>query len=261
MSKIGDRLQRLHRTSKPIGFGFGTTAAQPRRMLLFVYVNSDLEEEMVRALLQRADGMVLGHHELCNGSSGCRALSGCDDTPIGLWVGPEAGAVDDDSQIPLDFLMCDLDGPADALARKDRGCLVVVDSDLEASRLRAVAELGVDAVVVRADSLDLSRVSAIVACRRVHSVSGKPVVLQVNGVVETGQIVALWSAGVDALMVNADSGVEMIAAIHDTMCSACYDARRVEGSSVVAIGSSIRSFHTDPAHEDDEGEGDDDYDE
>ncbi len=261
MSKIGDRLQRLHKASKPIGFGFGAAVASPRRMLLVVCLNSDLNDDQLQAVLQPADAVVLAVDATLDDSAVRRALSQRDDTPVGVWAGHGEAPSGSLETVPLDFFVCGVDGPVDVVAQKEKGCLVVVEAGLEASRLRAIAELGIDAVVMKANSLDLTRISAVVECRRIHSVSGKPVVLQIDGAIETRQIVALSRAGVDALMVNSDVGAEAIAAVFETMSSAPYESRLAEGGSFVAIGSRMNTFDAGEVHEDDEGDGDEDGDE
>ncbi len=260
MSRIGEQLRTLHKASKPIGFGFGATVS-PRRMLLLVRVAETADEDALSVALSVADaGVIVSGVE--GGTFLQEVASKCGGIPLGAWVPSGEGLPSDGAASPLDFFVCDLEGPSDAITQKDRGCLVEVDAGLDTSRLRAVAELGIDALIVKSGSLDLGRLSSLVEFRRVHTMSGKPIVLQIGGRIERMQIVALWRAGVDALVIDSAVGADVLTSIRDTVNSAPFEMRRSETGTYVSIGTQIGALGGSDIREDDEdGDGEDDDDE
>jgi len=259
VSRIGEQFRTLHKASKPIGFGFGAEVS-PRRMLLLVRVAETTAVDVLDVALSVANaGVIVSGAE--EGTFLQQVLSKCGGIPIGAWVPPGEGLPSEGAASPLDFFVCDLDGPSDAITRRDRGCLVEVDAGLDTSRLRAVGELGIDALIVKSGSLDLGRLSSLVEFRRVHSMSGKPIVLQIGGMIERMQVVALWRAGVDALVIDSAVGAEVLASIRDTVNSAPFEMRRLETGTYVSIGTQIGALGESGIREDDEGEDGEDDDE
>jgi hypothetical protein len=255
LSRIGEKLQRLRKPGASMGFGFSTAPAERRRMLLFVRFGVQADTGESGSSLDHADVAVVGAAEGDCSAFVELAAQRCPSAPVGCWVDPGASLPDIAKPDCCDFFVCDAEGPVQVLERKDIGCLVRVDSGIESSRLRATAELGIDGVVLTADSLDLSRLSSLVECRRVHMVSGKPVVLQVGGLLESPLIALLWRSGVDALLVDSSVGVKVLAALSAAMDSAPYEARAGGGGSSAVIGAHIGALGVAEVHEEGDGGG------
>lgn len=256
MSKIGQRLQRLHKTSKPIGFGFAATVNSPRRMLLIVCLGGEGASEQVEEVSALADAIVSAWEPAAGESAGALQLDGI---PVGVWVTPGQSLSGIASDAAVDFVIVDLTGPSALVSHEKLGRLVLVDADLEASRLRAVADLGMDALVLRASEVDPTRLSSLVDCRRAHSITGKPVVLLLDGVVTGEEVGSLWRAGVDALMIDVGRGAEVLRATHEAISGACYEARGTDGGAVVSIGGMSMVEDSGPEKDDEGDDEDDDY--
>lgn len=254
MSKIGERLQRLHKTSNPIGFGFAAAVASPRRMLLIVCVGGEGAGGQVQEVSALADAIVTAGEPIRDDSGGVLQFGGI---PLGVWLVPGQALSGIASDAEVDFVISDLNGPSALVSHDKLGRLVVVDADLEASRLRAIADLGVDALVLRASEVNPGQFSSIVDCRRAHSITGKPLVCLLDGVITSEEVTSLWRAGVDALMIDADRGAEELRATHEAICGACYEARRTDAGPVVSIGR-MSTSEDSGREEDDEGDGEDD---
>ena len=144
MSKIGEQLQRLRKPVASMGFGF-VPASAPRRQMLLVVRFDSLPGEQDAAALDRADFVVVpGASDSGVPQPASKARPG--SIPVGLWVEQAPVLPVESTQTCYDFLVCDLDGPSDAVARKDRGLLMRVGTGIESSLLRAIGESGVDAV-------------------------------------------------------------------------------------------------------------------
>lgn len=260
MSRIGERIQRLHKPVASLGFGFVPTSAPRRQMLLVVRYDGRSGEQDMSAALGSADAVVV-----MPGAPDCDALrQGANvqpgSMPLGVWVEQAPVLPVEATESCYDFLVCDFNGPGEAVSRKNRGLLIRVESDVEASRLRAVGELGVDAVVLDAKTLDLSRLSSVVECRRLRSASGKPVILHIDRLPQAGQLVVLWQAGVDGLLVDSTVGADVLAAIRTTINSAVFEPRPGSGGPDAAIGAYVGALSQPEADEEGGGDGDDDDD-
>ena len=252
MSKIGEQLQRLHKPSGPIGFGFARTAPARPRMLILVTIDGSLPEATAGAMAECADAIASDPEAVALREALARLQSA---KPLGVRVQPAAKAEDIEGHA-CDFVMCDFDSPSELVSLKDKGTLLHLMADLEPMRLRAIGELGVEAVILPGTGLDLKRLAAVIECRRVRSACGRPVLLQIDHVIEPAIMVALWHAGVDGLMVDSALGLDNLKALREAVDGAPFEARPTNGGTV-AIGTRLGGG---PAAEAEEG-GDDDDDE
>ena len=260
MSKIGDLLKRQHRPLASLGFGLPGGTAPRRRMLVIVRCDAPVDESCLGAIRIVADAVVL--------VPGTPGVSVIDDAAkpdglqvaVGVWT---AGGRDVPSEVgseKCDFVVCSMDGPVGAVLREDRGRIVAVPGDLEASRGRALAELGFDAVLVSADDVDVTRVSALVECRRIHSVTGRPVVLDVRANLAEDALAALWQVGVDALMVDLSRGCEMLRSLRSAVDRAPFASRSGPGGGAAVIGAYVGAMSQSTVHDDDEDDGEEEPD-
>ncbi len=183
-----------------------------------------------------------------------------------MWLDVGAGMPAGSGAAGWDFVVCGPDGPVDVLAWKDTACIVRVTAGMEGSRLRAIADLGADAVVLSSEGLDLDRIFAVVECRRVRLMSGRPVLLQVVSSLTPLQVAVLWRAGVDAIIVDAAGDCEPLAAARAAAEGAPYDLRSSEGKGSATIGAhlahpeeaSVEEKEGDDGEEEEEEEAGDD---
>ena len=255
MSKIGEQLQRLHKPVASMGFGFVHASAPRRQMLLVVRFDSLPADEDVAAL-GSADIVVVPAPSVV-GAPGAESKARPGDVPVGAWVEQTGVLPVEATQSCYDFLVCDLNGPTDAVANKSRGLLIRVETGMESSLLRAIGESGVDAVVLDARALDLGRLSSVVECRRVRLTCGKPVILHVERSPEESHLGVLWQAGVDGLLVDSAAGADMLQSMRARMNCAPFEAR--PGGVGASIGVYVGTA-SQPEVEEGGGDGDGDDD-
>ncbi len=225
-------------------------------MLLIARMPPGTSAEQVQPALPLADAVVVAEEATAEATASVVHLLPNEAIPIGIWATSEAASSVDDSDRSIDFVITEMEGPSALLSRDSWGKFVVVEAGLEAGRLRAIADLGVDAFVMKSSDVDPKRLSGAVSCRRVHSLTGTPVVLLVDEAIQTDQVTSLWRAGVDALMVDVSHGEAVFGAVHEAICNASYDARMADRGRVVSIGrmSVVENGRVD----DEEGDGEDD---
>ena len=253
MSRISDKLSKLHRTSAPLGFGFGNRQTPERRMLLVASFDGVPDGNIVQATAEVADAIVLRKMEQPGAQTVARIPAGC-------WLASDAVLPDGLSNEECDFVVCDVDGPAAILAVEGLGWIAVLRMGTEASLLRAVTEVGADAIFVAVDNDNLSRLSTYVELRRMRMLCNRPLLVCVDTALDGDHLVSLSRAGVDALVVRADDGLAVLQELRRTLeytASRMRKSRRDEAVSIV--GHVMGSGHDDvPDEEGEEEEEDDD---
>ncbi|MBE9506302.1 MAG: hypothetical protein IMY84_05740 [Chloroflexi bacterium] len=256
MSRIADRLQSLRRTSSPMGFGMAGSSAGVRRMLILAGVRKIPVRKTLSAILGSADSVVvIGDGE--GGKLRIRQVVGlAGDVPVGarLWKGAPLTEVLSDSG--CDFIICDAAGPAGALALEGVGCFVEVAAGVESNRLRAIGDLGVEAVVLSTESLDMRALAIAIECRRVRTASGRPVVLRLDESISSDEVTVLWRAGVGALFIDASDGMELLTSARAAVDGASYEARQSLRDTSASIGVHVASSNGSGVEEEEEEDGD-----
>jgi len=217
-------------------------------MLVIARVEGAPTEDVTAGVSKSGDAVAL----VCSSDGECRrpdSIAVACPMPIGMWLDVGAGVPARSGDADWDFVVCGPDGPVDVLAWKDTASLVRVTAGVEGSRLRAMADLGADAVVLSSEGLELDRISAVVECRRVRLMSGRPVLLQVASALTPLQVAVLWRAGVDAIIVDAAGDCTSLAAARAAVEAAPYDLRGGEAKGSVTIGAHLARPEEVPVEE------------
>lgn len=253
MSRLVELLHKLHKSPTPLGFGFAPAASAAKRMLVIARVEGVPGSDVTAGVSKSADAVALVCSSVDEALRPDSMAVACS-MPVGMWldVGEEAPARSGDAG--WDFVVCGPDGPVEALAWKDSACLVRVTAGVEGSRLRAIADLGADAVVLSSEGLELDRISAVVECRRVRLMSGRPVLLHIVSALTPLQVAVLWRAGVDAIIVDAAGDCKPLAAARAAAETAPYDLRNGEGKGSATIGAHLAHPEEAPVEEKEGGE-------
>jgi len=249
-------LKRLHKPIATLGFGVPGGAPEKRRILVLVRCDVPVDDPVFGAIEEAADAVVIvpglpGHEELV-----ARLGARHSTLALGVWAVGARDLPAEAASPGCDFLVCDVDAPVEALPREGRGGIMVLSPDIEASRARAIAELGIDAVLPAPESIDLSRASSLVECRRLYAITGKPVVVCVREPLTEAQLVALWRGGVDALLVDASAGGDVLKSLRSSIAKARFGSRAGMGGAPAAIGAFVGAFGLPEVADADDG-GDD----
>ena len=257
MSKIGEQLRRLHSSAAPMGFGFAAVPAPRRQMLILVRVDVPTDGEGWKSIVTSADAIVA---EASARDAAVAAVSGQDKQGTiicGLNVNAQRELLQDALE-GMDFVVCGGDGTLSVFRVKDRGLIVVAGPRTDANELRAIGELGVDAVLLDARTLDLGTVACAIECRRVRLSSGRPVILHVAQPLDVVTLEVLWRAGVDGLLLDASTGSEVLNAVRSAVGQALFAARPGGAGATAAIGAFFHGPVSDESHDADEEDGDED---
>lgn len=250
MSRIADRLGKLHKTSTPIGFGFAARQSSERRMLLLALFDSSTTAESVGALTGTVDAAVLRGAKLPEGMNSATLPAGC-------WIAADEALPEGLSHESCDFLISAVDGPASILAVEGLGWIPVVEQGAEASYLRALAEVGADAILVASNNIDLTCLSTFVELRRIRLLSSRPLFLSVATSVDADTLVSLSRAGVEGLIVPADAGLDSLRELGDTLestASRMKKSRKDESVAIVGrvVGAGVEEEQAEEGEEEDD---------
>jgi len=183
------------------------------------------------------------------------------DMTVGARLWKEAPLTEVLSDSGCDFVICDADGPAGVLALKGVGCFVEVTPGVESNRLRAIGDLGVEAVVLSTELLDMRALTVAIECRRVRTASGRPVVLRLGQPISSDEVAVLWRAGVSALFIDVSDGMQLLTSARAAVDGASYDSLESLRDTSASIGVHVSSLNGSGMEEEEDGDEEDGGDE
>jgi hypothetical protein len=264
MSKFIDRLKEaLHPAPQPMGFGRRAEAKKRARLVLVAALDRSYTEGL-GDVLSAADGVLLpvdsppGNVEVLS-----KAANG---TPCGEWLSandaPKLEALAKDG---CDFLIFRPEKMGLNLLQYEKvGKIMEVDAQIEDALLRAAGTLPVDAVFVRHEESEPSYFTwrDLMVYRHFADFVGKPVMVTVTMPLTEKELLALWEAGVDALVVAAGPGTagELLKRLRQEIDKVVFPAERRMSKREAVIPPSRAEAPT-PQKEEEEEDGDEEEDE
>lgn len=208
MSKFIDRLKEsVHPAPQPMGFARRVETKKKARLVLVTSLDKAYKEGLsdvftaADAILLPDDTPTKDIEALSKASNGKPAgewFSGSDDKKL------EALAKDG-----CDFLIFRPENAGLNLLRYEKiGKILEVDTEIDDALLRSVATMPVDAVYVcyEADEKASFTFRDLMVYRHFADFTSKPVIVPVNTLLSDKELLVLWEAGVDALIVAAGPG-------------------------------------------------------
>jgi len=242
MSKFRTRIRDLGRA--PAGFGFAALARPNSSRHMLVVAEVEDAAGALAAAEAGVDAVIL------RGSAA--ALEGLklpNNTLSGIWLedatGDEVAAA---QAAGADFFLFD-DGRANAsaLTPTDIGRVLLLGPDQETERLRSVAAIDLDAVVVTGE-VGATTVRDQLALRRVAGLTGAHLLVAADAIPDTATLVAWRDAGAPAVLVSG-SAAELRAAVQ--AAEAVPASRRREERAMPIIGAPRASAHDHDDEDDD----------
>ncbi len=208
MSKLRNRIRDLGRT--PSGFGFAALARSEAARHMLVVAEATDAASATAAIEVGADAIIV------RGSAAALASIDTKGALVGLWLEDATGAeVTAAKDAGADFFLFD-DGraQASALTPTEIGRVLLLGPDQEMERLRSIAVIDLDAVVVTGE-VGATTVRDQLALRRVASLTGAPLLVAANATPDTATLEAWRDAGAAAVLVasNADLRATVQAAL------------------------------------------------
>jgi len=194
MSHIGDILRKASHNTPP-AMGFRPVAAAKPHMVLVAAINDTSGE--AGAQTQGAEAVII------SADIKPRALKSLVKTlsvPWGIWQGVPSPTGRESAG--ADFVIFE-PGKAglELMSNEDMGKIVAVEPSYDNTLLHGISELPVEAVYyIRAPQNTLSWLE-LMQCRRLSTLTTKPLLIPVSPDTPPAQLKTLWEAGVDGVVV------------------------------------------------------------
>jgi hypothetical protein len=206
MSKFRTRLRDIGRPSAGFGFAAVAQRERPRHVLVLASVAS--VDEASTAAEAGADAVVLS-----GGPSAVREVAARVQVPIGVYIADATrDQVAETHEAGADFFLFeDARTHASALTHEEIGKVLVLGPDQQEERLRAVAAIDLDALLVEL-SPTATTVRDQIELRRVSTLTGATVLAQCRERPDAAALEAWRDAGAPAVLVPAGVLAETIEA-------------------------------------------------
>ena len=233
MSKLSEALQRKRRGESARVMGFGARAAAKDRALL-LGVTGVSAKEAGAALKAGADFVAVNAR---NAAAGVKAL-GALDGPDGL-AGAQIAALDAEGVKALedagaDFVIADPEGAAAGVVDSEMGLVLEAEEAWEEGRLRALAPLSLDAVLVR-EPVERFTVARRISLARVAALCGAPLIVTVGAGVSSADLGALRESGAGGVVPPAGTKAGKLAALIEQLEAVPLRSPRKRGEGGFAI--------------------------
>lgn len=209
MSKFIERLnEALHPAPQPMGFGRRSSESKKKRGILLVAALDKPYTEGLADIVGGADGVLLPVDSIPG--SGEQTVKAIDGIPCGeSLTSGDVSKLEAISKNGCDFVIFRADKMGLGLIQYEKmGKILEVDARIEDGILRTVSTLPVDAIFVRHEESEPSYFTFqdLMVFRHFTDFVSKPVMITVDAPLTEKEILALWEAGVDAMVVATGPG-------------------------------------------------------
>ena len=232
MSKLSEALQRKRRGESARVMGFGARAAAKDRALL-LGVTGVSAKEAGAALKAGADFVAVNAR---NAAAGVKALDALDGDGL---AGAQIAALDAEGVKTLeaagaDFVIADPKGAAAGVVDSDLGLVLEAEEAWEEGRLRALAPLSLDAVLVR-EPVERFTVARRISLARVAALCGAPLIVTVGAGASSADLGALRESGAGGVVPPAGTKAGKLAALIEQLEAVPLRSPRKRGEGGFAI--------------------------
>lgn len=208
MSRFIDKLSQVSQVvSQPMGFRAAQPVSQKPKMLLIASL-ARVDVDSLADYVAGADAGLLPISKLSSGAETPKKIPQVvSDIPWGGWLGDVGReGIEQMAGVGFDFMVFPTSSKLLAIPESDKvGKVLQVEASLTEGLLRAVDEMPIDAVFVageqeRGHSLTWHH---LMVFRRFADLLTKPLLASVSSDVSANELLALWEAGVDGVIVEA----------------------------------------------------------
>ncbi len=209
MSKFIDRLKEaLRPTPQPMGFYRRTAETNKKAKVLLVAALDKPYTEGVADMISGADAVLLPVDSIPGAGDGTAKALG--DIPCGEWLsGGDPAKLEALSKNGCDFVVFRADKMGLGISQIEKlGKILEIDTGIEDAILRTVNTLPVDAIFVRHEGEEppFFTFHDVMVFRHFTDFVAKPIIVTVTNPLTDKDILALWEAGVDAMVVASGPG-------------------------------------------------------
>ncbi len=190
MSRFIDKLMQLSKTeSQPMGFKREKVYSKPRLMLV-VECGADAS----KVVLKGTDAVIL--------TDMVKDLPEKLDIPVGIRL---RGARIDKFPEGIDFIVFQFESPVVIAGGKKKGKVIALEASTDLDLIRSLDDLPFDALFISQGGGEVQESinwRYLILCRRIASLSKKPLLVTVGPQINKHELQLLWEIGVDGLVVT-----------------------------------------------------------
>lgn len=207
MSKLGDAIRRSQRVeAAPMGFGTNRAAPRPSMLVGFIGAAGDLD-----AAVKAGADFALVESGAAPDAKDLRSKTG--DLPLVLSSKLNGrDAANSLHEAGVDAALVSDDTPASALLIEDLGYVLTLPAAAEELYLRSLDSLNLEAVLLRTLPAPLT-VAAQIELNRIAGLARKPLLCQLDTLLDKDDLQALRSAGAVGLLTSAANVAALKAAV------------------------------------------------
>jgi len=205
MSRFIDKLKQVSQ-AEPQPMGFKKEKEFSKQRLLLVARLSRIDIDNPAGHLTGADAALLTIKKGSEINAFEKAIGLMKNVPWGIWFeGTSHGGMKQAMEAGCDFIAFPPEMPLEAIDDGEPGKVLLVEASLEASLLRTIDELPVDAVIITGEQVAGETLSwrHLMLFRRLADISNKPLLTSVSSAITGDGLQAIWEAGVSGVIVEA----------------------------------------------------------
>ena len=231
MSRFIDKLNQISRAvPQPMGFRARQSVPLKPKMLLVASV----AQASAGNLADYVAGADAGLLHISKASSGAKTLQkicqAVPDIPWGGWlrdIGREG--IEQTTDVGFDFVVFPAAGTSLAILQNDKvGKVLQVEASLTEGLLRAVDELPIDAVFIASEQEEGYFLTwhHLMVFQHLADLLTKPVLASVPLNVAANELLALWEAGVDGIVVGVGEVAGRLKELHQMIAQLAFPQRK-----------------------------------
>lgn len=247
MSKLSDRIRKTNHTEPaPMGFAPIARTSSPT-MLTLVRLAAGDAAKAADAAAKGADGVIVDGLEP-------KKLKGQDGKANGVVFGVRLQKAERNIVLSLkeagaDFAVVDIaSAAADALLEENIGYVLLVPAEADDTRLRLIADLGVDALLVQAPAQPVT-VEGMLELRRIAALSRTPLLADVPADADATLLQILRDSGVAGVVIEG-SALGKLASLRERIAALPARGRRQEAHADATVPAQASHDHGEDDDED-----------
>ena len=213
MSKFVDKLRSMSKSSTtPIGFRSSTSVSKRSAMLLIAGLfSTQVKEAEIVADVNADAGLIL--RQSLNIKIVRQMVEAAGDIPLGVFVrGMGNEEINGLEGLGCDFAVFDIKAATTVLQKESMGRFLMIEPSLDQGLARAINSLAIDGVFISSGSGDsFVAIEHLLVCRRFVELLEKPVMTTLPSLVTKAELINLWQAGVNGIVVTSTQSVEALA--------------------------------------------------
>ncbi len=236
MSKFVDKLNRIYKSSAPaLGFRKSSEETELPSLLLVADLTKAGAKKSKGIADREMDAAVVSSESI-DDDNFKELVRSTGDVPLGLLL--EEGSSQEKIQQMIDagcdFIVFGLQVPLEAINKEGLGKVLKIEPSLTPGLIRAVNELRppIDAVLIASNAATIT-IERLLTCQLFTSLLNKPILVNVNSELTSGELSSLHETGVKGLILPEGTSLKVFAELKKTISSLPKTPKRKTSTGVL----------------------------